>query len=114
MYVYCYRIRRSVSTAVYLLGNRMCLNTRNKFWEQLIAYSALFVNLVSDTTRRKKTLVCFRNEINKIIQEFIMVAVNRNEVFIYFLNFTHVTTCFGPCGPSSNEHYRFLEASFCL
>jgi hypothetical protein len=44
---------------------------------------------------------------------FFTVAVNRNEVFfIYFLYFTHVTTCFGPCGPSSGEHYRFLGASF--
>jgi hypothetical protein len=43
-----------------------------------------------------------------------MVAVNRNKPFIYFLYFAHVTKCFGPCGPSSGEHYRFLEASYCL
>jgi hypothetical protein len=34
--------------------------------------------------------------------------------FIYFLYFTHVTTCCCPCGPSSGECYRFLEASYCL
>jgi hypothetical protein len=44
-----------------------------------------------------------------------MVAVNHNEVFfIYILYFTHVITRFGPCGPSSGKHYRFLEASYCL
>jgi hypothetical protein len=37
----------------------------------------------------------------------------RSFLFI-FLYFTHVTTCFGPSGPPSGEHYRFLEASYCL
>jgi hypothetical protein len=31
--------------------------------------------------------------------------------FIFnFLHFTPVTTCFGPCGPSSGEYYRFLDS----
>jgi hypothetical protein len=42
----------------------------------------------------------------------VLNAVNRNEVFNYFLYFTHVTTCVGMCLPSSGEHYRFLAASF--
>jgi hypothetical protein len=38
--------------------------------------------------------------------DFIIVAVNRNTVFIF--SFLSLTTCFGPYGPSSGECFRFL------
>jgi hypothetical protein len=36
-----------------------------KFWEEVIAYFTFTLILVFDTTNRKKTLVCIRNENNK-------------------------------------------------
>jgi hypothetical protein len=46
------------------------IKTKNnkKFWEELIAYFSFIIFVVSDTRSRKKTLVCMRNKVNKIIQ----------------------------------------------
>jgi hypothetical protein len=40
----------------------------NKFWEELYAYLPFIIIWVSDMTRRKKTLVCMCNEVNKTRQ----------------------------------------------
>jgi hypothetical protein len=45
-------------------------------------------------------------------QDFIILADKSNKVFYLYPYFIHVTTYLGPCGPSSGEHYRFLEASY--
>jgi hypothetical protein len=39
-----------------------------EFWKVLIVYFPFIVTWVSDTTRRKKTLVCMHNEVNKTVQ----------------------------------------------
>jgi hypothetical protein len=38
------------------------------------------------------------------LQDFIIVAVNRNKV-LYYYYLLPFTTCFGPCGPSSGEYF---------
>jgi hypothetical protein len=63
---------RHVSPSELLSGFRLKLVLRNytnkNVWEELIAYFPFTVIVVSDTTYRKKTLVCMRNEVNKAIQ----------------------------------------------
>jgi hypothetical protein len=39
-----------------------------KSWEETIAYGPFTVTLASDTTFRKKTLVCMRSDVNKTTQ----------------------------------------------
>jgi hypothetical protein len=56
----------------WLYGTRRNNNNNNnnnkKFWREQIANFLFIVIWVSDTIRRKKTLVCMRNEVNKTIQ----------------------------------------------
>jgi hypothetical protein len=42
--------------------------TNKKFWEELTTNFPITVILLSDTTSRKKTVVCMDNEVNKTIQ----------------------------------------------
>jgi hypothetical protein len=81
-------------------------NNYKKFWEELMAYFHFTIIWVSDTTSRKKTVVCMRNEVSKTIRfgslqcwyywwEFFMKCTIEmaSEGMIYVPHFMKIGTC---------------------
>jgi hypothetical protein len=66
----CTNLQMFVSYCQYMNNTQNVCNLKlnKKFWEELIAHSLFAVILESDTTSRKKTVVCVRNKVNKTTQ----------------------------------------------